>query len=201
MKNWSEKETRILKKLYKNTPNKEIAKLLDGKSVDAVANKARTLNLKKEDTSWTEKEIDILKNNYSTKNIDELKKMLPNRSEKTIRTNANLLKLKKASKWNKNEDTILLNNYENLGARECAKLLDSGKHSESQIKRRAYELGLNYKGNSRTIKWTKEDDDYLLKLWQENPTNKYELAMEKFPNRSKDAIKLRAILLNKKNKK
>lgn len=196
-KEWSKEEIEILKKNYKKYSNSELSKIfLPNRSVDSISNKAKTLNLSKEDKSWSYEEITILKENYATCSMDELKELLKGRTEKTIRTTASKLNLKKASIWNDEEINFIRNNYEYLGARGCLRKMRDEIHNEWQVKRLAKELKLSFKGN-RTKPWTVEDDKYLKELWDTNAPNKYELAIEKL-GRSKQAIKQRIIALNKK---
>lgn len=73
---------------------KDWAAIIPGHSWSAIAQKARTLGLRKK-FAWTVQEIAVLRDNYETLPWDELHKLLPRREWVNVQKKASALGLKR----------------------------------------------------------------------------------------------------------
>ena len=132
---WTEEDkNKVILGYNNNKTSKEIAKEV-GRSTTSVQHCIKALKKQGLITTskvgdietWTEEEVNIILNNYSNYSTDELCKMLPNRSKTSIVCKIKRLeesgKLEyKIKRWTKEEDTILISNYPELGSNELSKL-------------------------------------------------------------------------------
>lgn len=109
-KKWTEEETLILTD-NKSLSNKELQKLLPGRSNLSIKKKKRKLSLTV-DRAWKEEEIDILIKNQSLP-LKELRKLLPGRTKGAISCKEKKLGLifeRQTNKWTIEETKILIQN-------------------------------------------------------------------------------------------
>ena len=114
---------------------------------------------------WDESSVALLKEKYPTTTVVELTKMLPF-TDAQIRKKAKILGLKKEeggyqfNKWNKEDEKLLIDNYESKSVNELIGLLNN-KFTNQQIRNKIFRMGL-----SKSNKWTKELEEYLLNNYQ-----------------------------------
>jgi predicted transcriptional regulator len=112
---WTEKEIKTLRKMYRTSTNKRIAKRL-GRTPAAVQTKIRDLGLGQElkENRWTRKHLEYLKKHYAHKTVDQVAQQL-GRTPIAIRKMAQKLRssepcwqgARKKTEWTEQEDAIL----------------------------------------------------------------------------------------------
>lgn len=106
---WSTEETNLLRKLFPITPNEEIAERI-GKTLDAVAMKAKNLGLRK-NQFWSETEDKLLKKLYKKLNYDLLAELL-GRTKGSVQIRVITLELEsKVENWTQEEIDFLKESY------------------------------------------------------------------------------------------
>ncbi|MGA3598565.1 hypothetical protein [Lysinibacillus agricola] len=198
---WDEEETKILIDNYSELSVKELMKMLpDDLTEHQIRNKVTKLGLKKE-KKWSDESVNFLIDNHKTETIDELMKAeeLKGFSREAVSSKMSKLGIsaKRQSNWSKEEDDILHQYYTIKTNNEMKKLLP--QYSVSQIKNRAYRLGLKkdnlivYKalsGNGYTTKWNDEELKLIIEHYNKIPVS--EIQKNYLPDRTIDAIKKKA---------
>ncbi len=211
---WSDLEIGLLRDLYPDTPQEEIAAQLVGRSFSAVQARVHILGLSRENF-WTEEETALLRQLWPDRTLSELAGILK-RAPRAIRSKARRLGLRRrpmvaadsgdkeegiASRerkskrpaprpWSEEEVKCLKHMYPTSSPEKIAKNLDH--RSVASIKNKACELGLT----ERRV-WTAEEDNlireyyYLGLSWRESA---------KRLNRSKTGVRLRARALGLQRK-
>lgn len=118
---WSGNEEELLAELFSTTPNEEIAKKI-GRSLDAIANKARKLGLRKMEF-WSKEEDDLLKKLYKKSSYEQLAQRL-GRTRGATQIRVIVLGLEcKVDDWTEDENDFLRNNYRAMGYQAIAEHL------------------------------------------------------------------------------
>ena len=106
---WSDDEKNLLAELFSTTPNEEIAERI-GRSLDAIANKARDMKLRKMDF-WSEAEAELLRRSYKELSYEQLAQRL-GRSSGATQTRIIVLGLEsKVASWTEDEIDFLEKSY------------------------------------------------------------------------------------------
>lgn len=104
-----------------------------------------SVECKYEDLRWCISDINILRNNYRKIKVSEIQKMLSKHySIKAIRGKARVLGLAKSRLWTKEEEQLVLDNYENTPMSEMLKLLPNRTASSILGKARQFNLKGNF---------------------------------------------------------
>lgn len=120
----------------------------------------------KQTSDWTNDELNILKNNKDII-FDDLCKLLPNRSKKAIEQKCLKLKIflnktgRDKSKWSKEEDDYLINNYPNLKTEQLSWFLE---RSFKSINHRLNYLKLNKETPNSKTSIEKKVEEILISL-------------------------------------
>lgn len=168
---WTDEEIKILKDNYAKCTKEEICRLLPNRKYANIKTKAWKLGIKKESWYWTKDEVDILKNLYNSDcPIEEIMHKLGNKySYSAVQTKAHKLGLRRREMWSKEEDEILIDNYEVMLLDDVMKLLPN--RSRHGIIERVIRLGLH-----SPIFWKEEEVEYLVSNWKIK--SDYELAKD-----------------------
>jgi len=116
-KTWTNDEIEILKNSFTIKSKKEIQKLLDSKTWEAIRHKALKFGLNRgQDGDWTKVEIDLLTKVYPDTKNSEIWGLFPGRSVPAIKGKVGVLKLYKNKNyhgrwWHDNEIEFLKVNY------------------------------------------------------------------------------------------
>lgn len=134
---WSKDDIGTLKKYYGKIPTINIqSKLSKYYSYGAIKRRALELNLGS-NPFWSDEENELLINNYSYKTIEDVMLLLPNRTKLAIIGHARSLNIKSysylKSRYTKEEETFIINNYLKMSNVELASHLN--KSVESICKR------------------------------------------------------------------
>jgi hypothetical protein len=118
---WSTKEMGLLRKLFLTTANEEIAERI-GRSLDAIANKARKMGLRKIEF-WSQWEDNLIIKLYKTLTFEELAGRL-GRTTGSVKIRTIKLGLEcKVENWTEAESDFLRRNYHTMGYQAIAEHL------------------------------------------------------------------------------
>ncbi|MCK5172872.1 MAG: hypothetical protein KAR47_05740 [Planctomycetes bacterium] len=118
---WSSNEVERLAKLFPTTPNEEIAERI-GRSLDAIANKARKMGLRKMEF-WSEEEDKLLKKLYKKLSYEQLARRL-GRTRGATQIRVIVLGLEcKVDKWTEDEIDFLKKTYLQMTYHQIAQKL------------------------------------------------------------------------------
>ncbi len=152
---WSAMEEDLLRRLFPITPNEEIAETI-GRTLNAVANKARKMGLRKSEF-WSEAEDELLKKFYKTLSYGQLAKRL-GRTKGSVQIRVITLGLEcKVEDWSTAEDDFLRKNYRTMNFQVIAKKLG---RTYGAVAVRARRIGLMKKHS-----WPKADIQKLKGLY------------------------------------
>lgn len=118
---WSQREENLLAELFATTPNEEIAERI-GRSLDAIANKARKMGLRKMEF-WSEDEDTLLKRLYKKLSYAQLAQQLE-RTKSAVQIRVAVLGLEcKVDNWTENEIDFLEKSYLQMTYRQIGEKL------------------------------------------------------------------------------
>lgn len=118
---WSEREEELLAELFPTTPNEEISERI-GRSLDAIANKARKMGLRKMEF-WSEDEDELLKKLYKELSYEQLTHRLE-RTTGAIQIRITTLGMEcKVDNWTKDDIDYLKKSYSQMTYPRIAKNL------------------------------------------------------------------------------
>jgi len=118
---WSGNEEELLAELFPGTPNEEIAEKI-GRTLGAIANKARKMGLRKMEF-WSQEEDDLLKKLYRDLTYEQLAKRLE-RSKGAVQIRVIVLGLEcKVDNWTEDEIDFLKKSYSQMTYPQIARKL------------------------------------------------------------------------------
>ena len=118
---WSEREETLLVEIFPVTPNEEIAEKMD-RSLNAIANKARKMGLRKMDF-WSSEEDELLKKLYTKLSYEQLANRL-RRTKGAVQIRVIVLNLKcKVANWTDGEIDFLKKSHPQMTYYQIAKKL------------------------------------------------------------------------------
>lgn len=154
---WSVEEEELLTELWPTTPNEEIAEQI-GRTLDAIANKARKLGLRKSEF-WSEKEDELLRALYRKLSYVQLARRL-GRSKGSVQIRVITLGLEcKVRNWTEDKLNFLKESYPGTDYRVIAKKLG---RTVGAVARMAGKLGI-----ARNWLWTQAEIQELKELHPE----------------------------------
>lgn len=162
LRRWSEKENRILKKLYPSHTAVEISELID-RTAGAIVAHANYMRLKKT-RQWTQKEYAYLRRFHNKKPSAEVSRIL-GRTVETIRGKAKELGVaRKAPRWPSRQEKLLIKYYPTMEAKKLAKRIG---RTPRAINTKALELGIRRYPEDR--RWTRQEDKTVRKYYRKMP--------------------------------
>ena len=162
LRRWSDREIRILKKMYPSHTAVEISDSID-RTAGAITTEAYLLKLKKM-WPWTKKEYDYLRRFHKKKPHAELSQIL-GRTVATIRGRAkNLGIARETPRWTKRQVKLLIEHYPTMQAKKLAKRIG---RSARGLNSKARDLGIRRYAEDR--RWTKQKDEILRKYYKKMP--------------------------------
>lgn len=125
---WSRDEINLLKQYYSSCNSvSDLIEMLNNKfTYGAITTKAEKLGLKTREF-WSDDEIKILKLNYPNKTLDEMEQLLPNRNRKTIVERAYELKIRNVTKYSKEQEQFIKDNWTSMSDEEMANCINKTK--------------------------------------------------------------------------
>jgi hypothetical protein len=174
---WGKKTEEFLKENYSKINNKKLTKIFNNKfnynrDRKTITAKANRMGLVK-DNWWEEKEVEFLKKNFPDKSDKEVvklfnKKFNKDRTKTSIQKKARSLNLTKSlsysSKWTKEQEKFLEDEYSDKFNRNLVKLINNKfdvNRSRKSIEDKAREIGLNKNLEKINNKWTQEEVQFL----------------------------------------
>ena len=152
---WSGDETNLLAELFSSTPNEEIAERI-GRSLDAIANKARKMKLRKMDF-WSEAEDELLRRLYKELSYERLSQRL-GRSSGATQVRVIVLGLEcKVDNWTEDEIDFLEKSYSQMTYPQIAQKLG---RTRTAVAAKAEKLGF-----TKHHHWSQADVRKLRRLY------------------------------------
>lgn len=187
---WDDNSTALLIEKYPIMTVSELTKILPFTDTQ-IRKKAKTLNLKKEESGysivkWTKEEVEYLETNYEKYTAKELIKHFKNKfTEQQIRNKLYKLGLIKSNQWT---DELVNYLYENYKVKSIEEMKKEMLHdfSEKAIYKKMYSIGIKL---NKVKKWTKEEKDLLIKYYPIRTNNEMK---EVLPQFTKAQIKAQA---------
>jgi hypothetical protein len=146
---WSTEEMSLLMELFPSTTNEQIAEKI-GRTIDAIANKARKMGLRKTEF-WSEQEDELLEKLYKTLTYDQLAKRL-GRTGSSVKIRIVMQGLEcKVENWTEAETDFLRKNQHTKGYQAIA---DHLQRTYGAVTARAIRIGIAKKSQSSSRKVT-----------------------------------------------
>jgi len=152
---WSGNEKNLLVELFPTIPNEEIAERI-GRTLDAIASKARKMKLRKMDF-WSEEEDQLLKKLYKELSYEQMAQRL-GRSRGATQIRVIVLGLEcKVNNWTEDEIDFLIKSYQKMKYHEIAKKLG---RTWTAVAAKAEKMGLKKEHH-----WSEADVQKLRQLY------------------------------------
>lgn len=124
---WTETDLNILSENYYKCNIEELQKLLTYPYTKRqIQDRAAKHNITKS-RKWEEYELKILIDNYSNKILDDMELLLPNRNRKTIIEKAYELNIRNVTKFSKEQERFIRDNWISMGDEEIANYIGKTK--------------------------------------------------------------------------
>lgn len=200
---WQDWEINILRQYFETKGPDYCLKLINEqwysskRTLSSISNYAFKIGLRS-DKSWTLEEFEILKKYYVIEGR-QIQKRLINRSWYSIRAQAYKMELKMSTDameckpWTEENTKILYQQYP-IHGHNIIELINYG-YNLNQIDQKARREGLKFNNKMFWAKWTKEEDDFLKNIFNnEDKINRNKIVnifQNKYPYRTESSIKAR----------